>query len=130
MPKRRVASFTYWSGEDELEDVRFIPADVLGFEAPVKLPGISYVTPGTSNPVVQVGLVKGRPKNIVFGLHSRLGNRPAEDWKPVTRIIRVLVDRDPHVCDWRCQGAFPKGDCACECKGRNHGRSFRCDLAT
>jgi hypothetical protein len=46
---------------------------------------------------------------------------------PVERSIRVLVTPDPHVCDWRCMGAKPMGDCECECKGRNHGRNFKCD---
>ena len=47
----------------------------------------------------------------------------------VERTIRVLVTPAPHVCDWRCMGAKPMGECECEWKGRNHGRTFRCELA-
>jgi hypothetical protein len=48
---------------------------------------------------------------------------------PVTREIRYLATPNPHVCDWRCKGAHPKGDCMCECGSRNHGIDFRCEAA-
>lgn len=124
---RQVATMTYWSGDIEVENVRFVAADVLGFEAPVKLPRVSYVGDG-GKPVVQVGTVKGETRRLVLGGHPRLGGWPVEAWKPVTRHIRVLTTANPHVCDWRCLGAAPQGDCRCECGGRNHGRDFTCDL--
>ena len=126
--QRKVATMTYWSGDTELENIRFIPVDVLGFKAPVKLPRVSYVGDG-GKPVAQVGTVKGKPRRYILGGHPRLDGRPVEDWMPVTRHIRVLATAKPHLCDWRCQGAFPQGDCRCECGGRNHGRTFTCELA-
>lgn len=39
----------------------------------------------------------------------------------VERAIKVVTTDAPHVCDWRCEGAFRNSECRCSCGGRNHG---------
>ncbi|ACB80022.1 hypothetical protein C0214_10915 [Methylobacterium sp. DM1] len=57
---------------------------------------------------------------------ARAGKAKRSDfaWLPVTRHVRVVDTSAPHVCDFRCQGATPGGECRCECRGRNHGLRY------
>jgi hypothetical protein len=96
----------YFSGETELANVgNYLVAEIEASarrEWPVRL---------DLNGPRQLA---GRPK-AGFGL------------LPVTREIKLKNVKDRHACDWRCMGAFPKGECACECMGRNHGKTYKCD---
>jgi hypothetical protein len=47
---------------------------------------------------------------------------------PITRAVKYEVTALHHICDWKCMGAFPNGECSCECGGRNHGRRFTCEI--
>src|SRR5437870_5434551 len=58
---------------------------------------------------------------------------PGEAWTddhlrflPVERTVQYLATPNPHVCDWRCEGGAPGGECRCQCEGRNHGRKYVC----
>lgn len=123
MPKRRIARLTQWNGEHELENVRWVMLREDGtpdFDAPARL----------DRPSARYGTRGGVPPTWTNTHNGRIaGFRSPADWVPVERDIRVLEKADPHKCDWRCMGAKPQGDCECECRGRNHGRNFICDLA-
>jgi len=125
MAKRRIGKLTYWNGEAELENVRWLALNDDGKPAFDR-----YAQPG--KPCARFGTrIGAKPRYLPFGQQPTMicGLRDPADWFPVEREIRVLVKPDPHVCDWRCMGAKPKGDCECECRGRNHGRSFYCEAA-
>ena len=64
MARNRTAKLTFWNGDAELEHVSFIKASVLGYAAPVKLPGVHYAALDGSGPMVQAGKIKGIPTTV------------------------------------------------------------------
>lgn len=55
--------------------------------------------------------------------------QPAAAWLPVERAIRYRDAAIKHECDDRCTLGSPRGECFCQCGGRNHGRHFQCVAA-
>lgn len=110
MAKRRVGKLVYFHQDFELTKIGNYSVQEIETRAAGMM--MDY-WPDPNGPRI----LSGRRADMPFGAPGSLKLYPVE------RTIRVLVAPDPHDCDWRCQGAKPKGDCECKCKGRNHGRS-------
>ena len=122
MARRRRAAYKYFNGTTELKDVRWFPHDDNGVIIPNQ-----YCRPDSKN--ARFGLpIDIDPRMSYTPTGSQLDNRPVSDWLPLEREIKYLTKPSLHECDWRCEGAFPNGECQCSCGGRNHGRKFKCDL--
>lgn len=144
MARRRVAKLKYFNGETELENVRMLRIDLFGLtEPPFKVldhNGREFGYPSLDGKLLyRLFGLRPATKNVFHtpegGLKSQTEwdyyrqfdmYRP-QDWLPVDRTVRYLDKPDPHQCDSRCLGAKPGGECWCSCRGRNHGRNFRCD---
>jgi hypothetical protein len=126
MARRRTAKWRYYNGDNELENIRWFPVRADGTIDTDK-EGCGRI----GDPAARFGTIIGAPRSPMTtwaGEITRLlGYRPVTDWHPIKREIRYLAKADPHLCDWRCTGAFPKGDCQCQCGGKNHGRTYTCD---
>jgi len=118
MARRRISKLRYFSGDTEIENVRWFA--VGGAGEPV-----GQTT--QSGPNGRFGTPVGASKVVDWSISHHLDSR--SDWLPMEREIKYLTKPDPHQCDWRCMGATPNGECWCECGGKNHGRNFRCEAA-
>lgn len=117
MARRRVATWKYFNGDAELENVRWFHVGQDGRPD-------GWAKEGGNN--ARFGTPLGVARPFDASVDHRLDYR--SDWLPVEREVRYLTRPDPHQCDWRCMGGKPGGDCWCECGGRNHGRNFRCEI--
>lgn len=110
MAKRRVSKLKYFHGDIELIDVQWVKTAEIGHDWSK---GFPHYDPDMGAPRTQAGhRPKAAGEAITFA-HL--------EWLPVERIIKYLASPDPHVCDWRCEGAYKTSECRCSCGGRNHG---------
>ena len=119
---KRVSARKYFNGNIELKNVRWFSVDDDGRIIPK-----AFCQPGGKS--IRAGLpVDIGPRGSFVDTGSQLDHRPVEDWLPLEREIKYLTKLNPHECDWRCQGAFPNGECWCACGGSNHGSKFKCEM--
>ena len=103
-----MATMKYFNGETEI----FHPYGMKNAEFAARFPGVT---------------------GIRYDSFTRMVAVPAgARWSeaiPVERRISYKSNPSKHVCDARCMGAKPNGNCECSCGGKNHGRGFICEAA-
>lgn len=112
MPRKTRKVRKHFHGAIELDGARYM--ERAKYELLNANPRAIYVSKPSTGDTVRVG----------FPL--RLDSQPLaadEYYRPllVERSITVVNTDAPHICDWRCEGAFRDSECRCSCGGRNHG---------
>lgn len=107
----------YFNGTQELDRVQYMAANhFAALDAdPCKFP----TEPADWSDRVQIGYLPRAPHAPTTWEHLR----PLK----VLRTVKVIATKDPHICDWRCEGAYKHSECRCSCGGRNHG--IKCEPA-
>lgn len=114
--KRKISRLKYFNGTTELVDVRnMLVADIERYNALADDPlsPTDRVSVDPSGPRIHAGKKPREPGKPVSWDDLR--------WLPVERSVKYRASASPHVCDWRCEGAFRHSECRCSCGGRNHG---------
>lgn len=118
MARRKIKKQVYFHGQSELTQI----ANVLNVEIAASQQRRNYTNAeyvasgGQSGPRTRAGHLPVAPGQPRGWEHFA--------WLPVTRTVIVVADPNPHVCDWRCEGGAPGGECRCQCGGRNHGLKY------
>ena len=111
MAKRSVRTLKFFQGDIELEKVCFRDGAMRG----LPLGKVPKPPDGRS-----------KSDEAQFSFTQRL---PASAWLLADREVRYLTKPDPHQCEWRCMDGEPGGECWCQCGGKSHSRSYRCEAA-
>lgn len=121
MARRLTKKLVHFHGDRELVNVQHYLVGQIEASYPWDSEGYAAASRNLSGPRKLAGKLPQTPGAPVTWDDLRL-------W-PVERTIKVVSTPNPHVCDWRCEGAYRTSECRCSCNGRNHGRKFQCEAA-